>query len=65
LYKQAPESVFGIIKSALGFHQISPRRLENARGERSLVTTAWNLKRMFVLTPPDEGAALLARDAPR
>jgi hypothetical protein len=51
LRKQTPEPVFGIIKSALGFRQFSPRGLENVRGEWSLVTMAWNLKRMFVLNP--------------
>ncbi len=51
LRKQTPEPVFGIIKSALGFRQFSLRGLENVRGEWSLVTMAWNLKRMFVLNP--------------
>ena len=49
LRKQTPEPVFGIIKSVLGFRQFLLRGLENARGEWSLVTMAWNLKRMFVL----------------
>jgi transposase len=51
LRKQTPEPVFGIIKSALGFRQFSMRGLEKARGEWSLVTMAWNMKRMFVLCP--------------
>jgi transposase len=51
LRKQTPEPVFGIIKSALGFRQFSLRGLENVRSEWSLVTMAWNLKRMFVLNP--------------
>jgi hypothetical protein len=51
LRKQTPEPVFGIIKSALGFRQFSLRGLENVRGEWSLVTMAWNLKRMFILAP--------------
>jgi hypothetical protein len=51
LRKQTPEPVFGIIKSVLGFRQFSLRGLENVRGEGSLVTMAWNLKRMFVLAP--------------
>ena len=51
LRKQTPEPVFGIIKSALGFRQFSLRGLENVRGEWSLVTMAWNLKRMFALAP--------------
>jgi transposase len=49
LRKQTPEPVFGIIKSVLGFRQFSMRGLEKARGEWSLVTMAWNMKRMFVL----------------
>ena len=49
LRKQTPEPVFGIIKSVLGFRQFSMRGLEKARGEWSLVTMAWNLKRMFKL----------------
>ncbi len=51
LRKQTPEPVFGIIKSALGFRQIYLRGLENVRGEWSLVTMVWNLKRMFTLAP--------------
>ncbi len=49
LRKHTPEPVFGIIKSALGFRQFLLRRLDNVRGEWSLVTMAWNMKRMFVL----------------
>ena len=49
LRKQTPEPVFGIIKSVLGFRQFSMRGLDKARGEWSLVTMAWNVKRMFVL----------------
>jgi transposase len=51
LRKQTPEPVFGIIKSVLGFRQFSLRGLEKVRGEWSLLTMAWNLKRMFVLAP--------------
>ena len=49
--KQIPEPVFGIIKSALGFRQFLLRGLAGARGEWSLVTMAWNIKRMFTLVP--------------
>jgi transposase len=49
LRKQTPEPVFGIIKSVLGFRQFLLRGLDNVRGEWSLVTMAWNLKRMFAL----------------
>jgi len=49
LRKQTPEPVFGIIKSVLGFRQFVLRGLDNVRGEWSLVTMAWNIKRMFAL----------------
>ncbi|MDQ1452554.1 MAG: hypothetical protein QOK38_2420 [Acidobacteriaceae bacterium] len=51
LRKQVPEPVFGIIKSVLGFRQFLLRGLDRVRGEWSLVTMAWNLKRMFALCP--------------
>jgi transposase len=47
--KHTPEPVFGIIKSVLGFRQFLLRGLNSVRGEWSLVTMAWNVKRMFVL----------------
>jgi hypothetical protein len=49
LRKQIPEPVFGIIKSALGLRQFLLRGLDNVRGEWTLVTMAYNLKRMFAL----------------
>jgi len=49
LRKQTPEPVFGIIKSVLGFRQFLLRGLDNVRGEWSLVTMAYNMKRLFVL----------------
>ena len=52
LRKQTPEPVFGIIKSVMGFRQFSLRGLEKVKGEWNLVTMAWNIKRMFVLTSP-------------
>jgi len=51
LRKQVPEPVFGIIKSVLGFRQFLLRGLDRVRGEWSLVTMAWNIKRMFALCP--------------
>jgi transposase len=51
LRKQIPEPVFGIIKSVLGFRQFLLRGIDNVRGEWSLVTMAWNIKRIFVLAP--------------
>lgn len=50
LRKQTPEPVFGIVKEVLGFRQFLLRSLESARGEWSIVTMAWNLKRMFALS---------------
>jgi hypothetical protein len=47
--KHTPEPVFGIIKSVLGFRQFLLRGLDQVRGEWSLVTTAWNIKRIFAL----------------
>jgi len=50
LRKQTPEPVFGIIKSVMGFRQFSLRGLVKVKGEWSLVTMAWNMKRMFALS---------------
>jgi transposase len=50
LRKQTPEPVFGIVKEVLGFRQFLLRSLESARGEWSMATMAWNLKRMFALS---------------
>ena len=50
LRKQTPEPVFGIIKSVMGFRQFLLRGLDKVRGEWSLVTMAWNVKRMFALS---------------
>lgn len=49
LRKHTIEPVFGIIKHVMGFRQFSLRGLEKANGEWSLVTMAWNIKRMHVL----------------
>ena len=49
LRKHTPEPVFGIIKSVLGFRQFLLRGLDNVRGEWSLVTMAWNMKRTFAM----------------
>ena len=51
LRKQTPEPVFGIIKSVMGFRQFSLRGLDKVKGEWKLVTMAWNVRRMFALTP--------------
>jgi hypothetical protein len=49
LRKQTPEPVFGIIKSVIGFRQFLLRGRDRVRGEWSLVTMAWNIKRMYAL----------------
>ena len=49
LRKQTVEPVFGIIKRVMGWRQMSMRGLDQARGEWSLVTMAWNIKRLHVL----------------
>jgi IS5 family transposase len=51
LRKHMPEPGFGIIKSVMGFRQFLLRGIDQVRGEWSLVTMAWNLKRMFTLQP--------------
>jgi transposase len=43
------EPVFGIIKSVMGFRQFHLRGLDAASGEWTLITIAWNLKRLFNL----------------
>ena len=50
LRKQTVEPVFGIIKSVMGFRQFLLRGLASVRGEWTLVTMAWNIKRMAVMT---------------
>ena len=47
--KHTPEPVFGIIKPVLGFRQFLLRGLDKVRGEWSLATMAWNVKRIFAL----------------
>ena len=49
LRKQTVEPVFGIIKQAMGWRQMSMRGLDKAEGEWSLVAMAWNVKRLHVL----------------
>jgi transposase len=48
--KTTIEPVFGIIKHVLGFRQFFLRGLEAVSGEWTLVSTAWNIKRMFALS---------------
>ena len=49
LRKQTVEPVFGIIKSVMRFRQFLLRGLASVRGEWTLVTMAWNIKRMAAL----------------
>lgn len=49
LRKQTVEPVFGIIKAAMGFRRFGLRGLENVGTEWTLVTLAYNLKRLFHL----------------
>lgn len=50
LRKSTVETVFGIIKQAMGFRQFHLRGSEKAEGEWNLVSMAWNLKRMHKLS---------------
>jgi transposase len=47
--KATVEPVFGIIKAVLGFRQFLLRGLKAVSGEWTLVSMAWNLKRLFQL----------------
>ena len=49
LRKQTVEPVFGIIKEAMGFRQMSMRGKEKAETEWKLVCLSYNLKRLFTL----------------
>ena len=48
--KSTVETVFGIMKSALGFRQFLLRGLRQVSGEWTLVRIAYNLKRLFRLS---------------
>ena len=47
--KSTVEPVFGIIKHVLGFRQFLLRGLEAVSRQWTLVSIAWNIKRMFAL----------------
>ncbi|MCX6876265.1 MAG: transposase, partial [Verrucomicrobia bacterium] len=49
LRKETVEPGFGIIKEAIGFRRFMLRGLEKAGLEWTLVTTSYNLKRLFDL----------------
>lgn len=48
--KSTVEPVFGIVKQVLGFRQFFLRGLDAVSGEWTLVSIAWNMKRMFALS---------------
>lgn len=50
LRKQTVEPVFGIVKAVMKFRQFLLRGLDAADAEWSLVTMAWNIRRMAVLS---------------
>jgi transposase len=56
LRKQTVEPVFGIIKEAMGFRRFLLRGLEKVDLEWTLVTTAYNLKRLFHMGMKRAGA---------
>ncbi|MDE0047482.1 MAG: IS1182 family transposase [bacterium] len=47
--KATVETVFGVIKEVMGFRRFHLRGLQAAGGEWTLVSLAWNLKRMHAL----------------
>ena len=47
--KSTVEPVFGIIKHVMGFRQFLLRGFKSVTGEWTLVSMAWNIKRMFAL----------------
>lgn len=49
--KSTVETVFGIIKSVMGFRQFLLRGLESTSGEWNLVCIAYNIKRLYALRP--------------
>ena len=50
LRKHTPIRSSDFFKSALGFRRLVLREIGNVRGAWNLVTTVYNVKRMFVLT---------------
>ena len=58
--KSTIEPVFGIIKSVLGYRQFMRRGLENVDAEWTLVSLAWNLKRLHVLAKPRPKTQVMA-----
>ena len=54
--KAIAEAPFGIIKAAMGFRGFSLRGKRKAMGEWSLVTAAYNLRKLF----SNKGATVMA-----
>ena len=56
------ETIFGVIKEVMGFRRFHLRGLHAAGGEWTLVSLAWNLKRMHALaasTQQEQGWCLM------
>lgn len=47
--KSTVETVFGIVKEAIGFRRFHLRGFDAVQGEWNLVCMAWNMKRMYTL----------------
>jgi len=63
--KMTVEPVFGIIKEIMGFRRFSLRGEQQAKGEWSLVCTAYNLKRLFNLIQQREKSVQTAENGPQ
>jgi len=61
LRKMTVEPVFGIIKEIMGFRRFSLRGEKAANGEWLLVCSAFNLKRLFVLTTSEIRAQMVMK----
>lgn len=56
------ETVFGIIKAAMGFRHFLLRGLDRVAGEWNLVCIAYNLKRLYALSPSRLQSDAVCRD---
>lgn len=63
--KMTVEPVFGIIKEVMGFRRFSLRGEQQAKGEWSLVCTAYNLKRLFNLILQREKSVQATENDPK
>jgi hypothetical protein len=55
LRKSTSETVFGIIKQAMGFRQFSSRGFQRVAHEWNLVCMAWNIKRLHRIIASTSG----------